>query len=285
MDEISSKLLEKAKRCAANIPRSLGSISISGSVSYGRANEYSDIEIDLVGREIPARKEIEEIITDIGGKEIVLEDEFEKDGALVSEFIWEDLEFEFVWTTFENILNAINPILEAKSTDHEKLVYIWTINRSIILRDEEVRLKNIKDSVFEYPKGLSEKIIRTNLKNRMTSRYGIQSAIGRKEAFILSERRNELLKSIFRIIFALNKKWEPYWKWVMTELDDIQMKPKDTKERIRTVLASDMLKEDNWIELFELYKETLDLIDISDLEGIISKKKDLIKSIVTDLVG
>lgn len=88
MNNKSEKLLTVAKkRIIANVPDTLASaIAVSGSVSLGYADEYSDLELDFLCDTMPSKDERRKWLEEISAINIYFREEPEEDGAEVVEF-------------------------------------------------------------------------------------------------------------------------------------------------------------------------------------------------------
>lgn len=86
----------------------------------------------------------------------------------------------------------------------------------------------------------------------------------------------EFVKAIISIIYILNNTYEPYYKWAVRGLDDLDIL-KELKEEL-VLLLNLGYSETNFSELVE--KDVDKYVSMNDKNGIYEKKKELIEHII-----
>ena len=75
----------------------------------------------------------------------------------------------------------------------------------------------------------------------------------------LTERLVRNVHGILRILFALNRRWEPEWKWLKDIIPSLPLKPEILLERLAAIFSTDP-PVSRIAGCFQLMQETLELI-------------------------
>ena len=84
----------------------------------------------------------------------------------------------------------------------------------------------------------------------------------RHQPLALSQRPIWDTHNLLRLVFAINRRWEPDWKWLREVTRDLLLAPERMAERIECVLTAPSLEERAWTD-FELIRDVLALAPTS----------------------
>jgi len=235
MINYSKKLFNEAKRLSDKVSDDMAyEIVLYGSITTERADKYSDIEMDFINDKIPSRVKINNWIKSIGGQKIKINENFEDDGALCSSFIYEKYDIEIAWQTYHNLELMLKKIYSLNTTNHNFFVYVWSLNTAKILKYNGEIIRQIH-KIKVYPKGLSSKLINFILTNSIKNPISQISSIKREEFFNLSLKISNDTKDLLRLLYAINSLWEPYWKWAISNVDNLNIKPQKLSLKINAI--------------------------------------------------
>lgn len=261
----SRQLLDLARRLAATCPDQLGAeIALSGSASRGLADSYSDLEINLWCDGLPSLDQRVDWLRQIGATDVSEEEDVIADGSSWTTFRYADTWVEAGWQTIADLQQNLGRVLSGTETDHELLLVAWMLRTAVPLRTNG-HLTAWQRAVAEYPAGLAERLIDSATgawvwPNWVASHWAF---LERGESLALSELLVADLQAVVRIVFALNQRWEPNWKWVRAEVADLPTTPDDLLDRIDTVYLAPRLDERVTASL-ELILDTLALAPPSE---------------------
>ena len=235
MTNYSKKLFSIAKQLSNEVDDDLANeIVLHGSINTNMSDKYSDIEMDFINTGIPSRKKINDWISNIGGCNIKINEDLEEDGALCSSFIYGNYRVEIIWQTYDNMESVLNKIYSLDTTNHGFFVYAWSLNTAQILKDNG-KIKKYIQKIKIYPKGLSNKLISYTINRSMRNPISCVASIKRKEFFNLTFKMVRDMEDILRLLYAINASWEPYWKWVAHNVDNLSIKPKRLSSKINSI--------------------------------------------------
>jgi hypothetical protein len=240
-------------------------IVIVGSVSRNLADENSDIEIEFLVNNLMPEEDRINWIKQIGGTDIYPYGAPIGDGSVWIIFKYKDYWIEAGWQTISSMKNNINPIAAGKVCTHDKLILASTFRDAISIRDNGI-LRDVQGQLKLYPEKLQKDIILNTIKpwtiDLSIEARKMLSKRGDKMPFL--ERMIPDIQKILRILYAVNRQWEPDWKWTKYIVSNLKIKPQNLEERIDSIICIKDTKE-NLNNCFELIKDTLFLIP-KDLE-------------------
>lgn len=264
---ISKKYEIIAKDLISKMDREYKDVYISGSTALGYADEFSDIEIDIYVSEIS-----ETIISELKGLvewcdwEPRLE--LEEDGAQVIETKIDDVRIELVISTYENIRRVIQGFTTDTFCDHETHVHLWTIQNYTRVRESKL-MSNIFEQLEVYTKDLSNRIIDKLLSEKITDHEVRLGSVKRKQNFLFHQKFGKDIEVLLRYIYAINRRYEPYWKWIEKDLRKLTYLPDNFEKDLARLLLSERTNKKKLQEFYGLYLKVLKLIKS---KGLVSKK-------------
>lgn len=234
--------------------------AITGSVSKGFADKYSDIEILLYVDVVPSQSERKDWLANKGFTNIVIEDhDPNDDGSLWTTCNHEGTQFEIGWQTFQNENLLINRVLNAEVTDHWILITIDAKLSARVFKDGYIFSK-IKNKLATPPTKLRSRLINGALENWIHSNILLSriSAVERNDIVTYYSRVSKDINQISRILLAYSYKWERDWKRLESTLNELDQKPKEIYSRIEYVFRN--FNVQGLRELFSIVNDTMDLI-------------------------
>jgi hypothetical protein len=243
--------LELAEGC----PRELGrEIALTGSTSRGVADEDSDIEWVAWVDELPTRDERESWLAEAGAIDFAPATHTTQDGT---EFHWcryRDIWLEAGWQSITALERVLASLTAGDEIDHRRLTLADAIVHAAPLRTEG-NLARWQGLLSHYPDGLQERLIQSAAR-RWTFTVAYWALARRSDRLAVAERLVVDIQSVLRIVLALNRTWEPAWKWTAIRTADLAIKPRDLTARIDAILSSSDL-EQSVRSCAELFRDTL----------------------------
>lgn len=253
--------IKLAKEIVGKCPLEYGKeIIIVGSVSRNLSDENSDIEIEFLVDSLISKEDRINWIKEIGGTDIYPYAAPIVDGSEWIVFKYKDYWIEAGCQTISSMKNNINSIIEGKVYTHDKVMLASIFRNAIFIRDNGT-LSDLQGKLDLYPENLQKDIIVDTIKP-----WTIDLAIEARK--MLAKRGDKMpflqrmipdVQGVLRLLHAVNKQWEPDWKWTKHMISNLDIKPQNLEERIDSILCIKDTKE-NLNNCFELIKDTLLLI-------------------------
>lgn len=275
----SEARIRLAKEIAGKCPMEYGKeIIIVGSVSRNLADEDSDIEIEFLADDSISEEDRINWIKQIGGTDMLPYGAPIGDGSVWIIFKYEGCWIEAGWQTISRMKDNIDSIMKDKAIAHDKLVLASTLRDAISIRDNGM-LRDLQEQLNFYSQELQKDII-TDTINPWTVDLAIEARkmlAKRADKMPFLQRMIPDVQRILRILHAINKQWEPDWKWTKHMISNLEVKPQNLEERIDSIICVKDAEE-NLNNCFELIKDTLLLIpeelELGETVADIIKKLD-----------
>jgi len=238
--EASRALYAVASRAVQHCPAELGQeIALTGSAGWGVADESSDIDLTIWVEEIPPDPAIAGWLQQIGAAHIEPDAtagrETELNMICQLNQIWMEVSFYTV-TEYEATLAAI---LAGEISERTRLIHAWNIVWATPLRTQG-RLATWQRKLSTYPDALQERIITTTVSFwRYPHRVEMLWTLARRRALLgLDEWLSADLQDGLRILFAINRQWEPDWKNLDAASRLLTSTPKELVPRVNAILSA-----------------------------------------------
>ncbi|HEY6540169.1 MAG TPA: DUF4037 domain-containing protein [Ktedonobacteraceae bacterium] len=227
--------LDLAQRCP---PALVKECVLTGSSSRGVADESSDVEQVFYVDVMPTVEEREQWLYEAGVTELISDKEPIEDRSIWVNFRYRGIWVEAGWQTITAHERNLQDILAGKVTDHYRLKLAEIIFHAVSLRSVGL-LSRWQQELSHYPEILPPKIISEATElwmfpNIIEARYAL---IRRGEYLALHERLVRDTHNVLRILFALNRQWEPDWKWIRHATGGLTIKPERLVERINEIFT------------------------------------------------
>ncbi len=234
-----------AQRLARSCPRDLGDeIAVTGSVALGVADQASDIELNFWCDTLPTVEQRASWIATLGGDVRSNREEPWNDGSLETVFRVDGVWIEAIWMTKTRLEQTLRAILAGETIDHGRLQMAWVIEIALELRTAGL-LRSWREALVAYPETLRTKLIEANTMvwqspHAMAGRW---TYCRRHQPLALTERLTWDTYNLLRLVFALNRRWEPDMKWLREVTRELPLAPERMAERIERVFSAPELAD------------------------------------------
>jgi predicted nucleotidyltransferase len=244
-------------------------IYVFGSVSYGCADEYSDIEIGVIWSEAPEESELAVIAEAVGATSRRGSHFIAEIGALVDEYAVDGVKIETGHMARALIEALLDDVVHRNETSLPKQNTISSIQQAIDLCGSEL-LDSWRDTAAHYPDALARHMVESNLK--FASADNRLMVAQRNEIPLLYENACNSERRILSILLGLNRIYYPGFKWTRLVTQQMPIAPPDLFARLKKVFQSDAQSGTRVLnslieETFQLVKRHLPQIDIAQTEA------------------
>lgn len=222
----SEELRAVAQRFADALPPAFDDALLTGSVARGEADELSDIELLLVSEARPESVPLVDVQTWAPGVE----------GAHWFGGFYEGEFVELVWWSPAYADERVRAIAAGEIVDHARLRAAEAIVNAVALRGRRHAAWAAK--LAAYPAGLQDKIVADVVDAWIEPVNAQRSDLRDGDALVLAGRLVEDAERILRVVFALNREWEPGWKRLALRVEPLLVKPERLAERIDAAIRA-----------------------------------------------
>jgi hypothetical protein len=224
------------------------------------ADQYSDIELSVWENILPSSTARERWLCDIGATDIMLDPNPIPEQSTWAMFRFRGVWVEAAWYTPEFHEAQLGAVRRGELIDHDLFRLAWTIVQAKALRSEGL-LATWQQNLADYPDQVQQQLIADaagawSFPNHLLARW---AEVDRGHRHTVVEELVRDLNRVFRIIFAINRQWEPDWKWIEPASSTLTIKPGRLIERIDEILSTSHLARAN-AGCLELILETLALV-------------------------
>lgn len=253
-----------AQELADLCPAALGEeILLAGSVAHGRADAYSDIEQVFYMSALPSLEDRDTWLKHIGAEGILHDEEPLHDHSLWSTFRFRGVWIEAGWQVISQHDQWLRQIVAGQILEHSLLILAEMTNTAQPVRSQGW-LAHWQQALAHYPELLQARLVKDALEpwrfpNLLAARW---ACAAREDSLALTERLVRDVHGILRILFALNRQWEPEWKWLKDITPSLSLQPKSLLERLEAIFSADPPAR-RVASCFQLIQETLELIPVA----------------------
>jgi predicted nucleotidyltransferase len=216
--QLSHKYInEKLSKSLSDVWDDVG-ITLGGSVAYGEADEFSDIDLFVnsdndLGDLLPINELYE-------GKDI-------------------NVDTGYSWNQLEGYLESLPEDAES---------FFWGVQNALVLYDPNGRFQRIKEKIDQY---LPDEIWQRKVLNRWDLVYSsitsVKKALKREEQVIAQVWKGKLLQNMMELTFLLNRQYIPPIKWIHRKFVELPLLSKEIEVRLQKIIEinnyEDMKKE------------------------------------------
>jgi hypothetical protein len=234
----SRHCLALAQELTGRCPPALGrEVALTGSVALGLADDDSDIELNLWVETLPDAAQRDGWLAAISATDVKAEDMPWGDGTFAATFRYRGVTVEAGWQTITMLEAALRSVLDEHRTSRLTLAY--AVSQAVTLRSEGA-LAKWQSWLADYPDGLRARLIEQNTNVwRLPHAGGIRWAlVRRRDVLALNERLTWDVYNILNLLFALNRRWRPDWKWLRHKCAALPVKPDRLAERIEEIFTA-----------------------------------------------
>ena len=232
----SRRRAEAAYQLLDHCPPDLASdIALTGSTARGAADDDSDLELNLWAESIPPQKARLAWLTAAGASDFQVEDAPRPDNSYWIKFRFGDLSAEIGWQTFDALRERIDFIRSGATLERKALTFGDVIANAIPLRGDQVREWQV--ILSGYSDAVQRGIVQLALDQwSQPQRWATTRRLARHgERLTLSRQLVDDLDLALRLLYAINRRWEPSPKWTLTVAREFA--PADLIKRIDDVLS------------------------------------------------
>jgi len=224
-----------ARRLTDACPPELGQeIALTGSAARGRADDFSDIEINLWVEQLPRTELWSAWLQTMGGRDIQTKDwEADAGGFHWSVCRFGDIWAEVGWATLSDFSELVRGLAAGEFAGAARLEMAWTVAQAIPLRTAGA-LANWRATLAHYPDGLAQRIVANQTAVWADPHVpGVRWALAaRGERMALAMRFLWDMQNLLRVLFAINHRWDQDLKWTDQRSLDLPLKPDRLSARI-----------------------------------------------------
>ena len=233
----SLELQALARRLADAFPPEIEEVLLTGSAARGVADEDSDFELLLVGEALPPPGEI------AAGLDVFDVDEMpDRDGWWIGGTVAGE-PYELIAWTRARTETRIDRILAAEVVDSTRVRTAEAVVHGLALRTAG-GIAGWQERLRAYPDALAEAIVLDAIGDwtEQTPR-GLRTLLRPGCRLQLTGQLVADLENVLRIVFALNREWQPGWKRLPDRVAPLAIKPERLAERIdEALLAVDIVR-------------------------------------------
>lgn len=232
--------------------------AVTGSVAKGYADDNSDIDTIVFLNNQMTQCEFDKIVNAAKASGGDLYHGSPEEGFAVYYYI-DGVRCDFGFGHYSETETLINEMLEKPEVDQTKHLMISGLIDGYILKDSGWLAPLIKKAEDNYPQELQVMLV-SHFK-KFHPEWAIEKmTIGRADILYYYESLVEMTGNIIGILCGLNKFYHPgKLKGVEHTIEKMHIKPRDLVKRYNFVLSAE--KSEALKELFDLVRETFDLID------------------------
>lgn len=238
----SHRLLSIARALLQQCPTSLyDEATVTGSVSRGVADGYSDIELNFWTAEFQSIEIYRAWVTSLAGE--IVEGRpawmFSNEGCHLAYTI-DGVKYDLIWQSWGDLDVCLAPLKQHKLPDDPILP--WVLYHALPLGDAP-RINAYQTSLSDYPDELRHKIINHHVtiwREMLRIPHILFAEVQARRGQLHDLRRRQLMgiNSILSVLFAYNRLWQPDFKWLKPESARLTHKPPHLLERIDAILTT-----------------------------------------------
>lgn len=250
----AEELRALAQRIADTLP--VDEVVLTGGVSRGVADEWSDLELLCL---VPALPPLEQAETQARVAGVEPTTRFGSAEITYVAGAHEGTTVELVWVEPATFDGFIDRAFAGELLDHSRLRGLEALEHGVALRGGE-RLAAWQRRLAEYPDRLREQLILDAIDD--WGGYPVAAYLRqahRDDRYSLVRVVLEVTDDVLRLLFALNRRWERSWKRLPDLLAGLEVAPPDAAERIASALTTPEAREALRVT-FELARDAVALV-------------------------
>jgi hypothetical protein len=237
----ASKLrLAIATALAARCPPRLGrEIALTGSASLGLADDASDVELNFWVDVVPSSSERFGWVDAVGATDVVPDEVVEGDGSVWLTFRFGGVTFEAGWQSMADVERVLTDLLSGTVIQSRQRVFASLVAHAVPIRTTGL-LARWQERLADYPDTVQRAVIASNTEvwqvpHAVNGRWAL---CDRGDYLSLTERLLWDVYNILRIVFALNRQWDPDWKWLRPKMKNLTIAPERLADRVDVIFSS-----------------------------------------------
>jgi hypothetical protein len=216
-------------------PEALGEeIALVGSSGWGAAGDDYDLDLEFWVEHMPTPTSCLDWLWQVGAEEFLVQSYLPGELVLVTHY--QDVWLDLTWRTYQAVDDTLRKILLGETVDREHFLQAWNVFRARSLRTTG-RLENWQRRLAFYPEVVQERIIRVSSDSWRFPHHleMLWTLAAHHELFSLDRWLSAHLQNGLRILFAVNRQWEPDWKHLAPASQLLAQAPPQLNERLQHV--------------------------------------------------
>lgn len=242
----TSRLLRQiAKRLVKRCPAELGrEVALIGSAGWGIADEHSDIDLEFWVQQLPPYETITNWLQDAGVTLRSTDEEARSGEALHFIGRYQDVWAELNWCTISSRTEKLRATLAGETIERSSIGQVWNVVTAMPLRTQGL-IGYWQQRVADYPDIVQARLIASSSAFwRFPHHIEMLWTLARRgELLGLDEWLFADLEDGLRILFAINRQWEPDWKNLRAASRLLSQTPDQLIDRINRVFLTSMPEE------------------------------------------
>ena len=234
---------------------------VFGSVAYGNADRFSDLEVGILWDYLPDEEGLHQLCQDVGGKEWNFQGflgpaqgYLAEKKWLVESYFFTGLKITLAHWSRAGLDETVESVLSEFDVSRDGWVYENQATLSIIQHAKilfgNAVLAGLRERIKTYPDQLAIRMIEENLKLGNLSelrRYAV-----RRDVPILQSLLIKSLRNVYGLIYGLNKIYAPGYKWNRYFIESMCLGPGGIVDKLDVVLeASPSIAVERYGEVVE----------------------------------
>lgn len=228
--------LELVSRC----PLRLGhEVATTGSTARGLADSDSDLELIFWTEGAMPAAEVASWLRHVGAERLVLDAAPVADGSRWVTFRYRGVWVEAGWQAGAAQDALLDAILAGRVVDHDRLLVAATLRDALPLRGGPW-LRRWRCMLARYPDEVQAALVRSVAEGwRFPHVLHARLAVARRgERLALAERLVWDVHDVLRLLYAVNRRWEPDWKWALhLAEEDLALRPDRLGQRLAAIFT------------------------------------------------
>ena len=200
----------------------------------------------------------------MGATELALDADPGADGTIWAMSYVDGIQIEAGWRSIDRQRALVDEVVRGHILDHQSLTVADTVLRAVPLRSDG-RLAEWQRQLAVYPDAAGDRLISTAVEGWSWPPFH-RALAARGESLALTSTLLGDVHAVLRLLFALNRLWDPDWKWLHQQVGGLAVAPERLAERIDEIFAEvDMGRAVD--VCFQLVLDTLRLLPADDGVG------------------
>lgn len=215
---------------------------ITGSVARGVADRFSDIELRLLVDDLAAPAMYEQQLRSAGA--VVDPVSASWNGMITTKSWYRGVFIEAAWQTWQGLVQSLEPVLSAQTSDHWALVEAWHMHHALPLRASP-QLQGWQRRLATYSAALQPLLVECATAMWSQPHWYPLSPINmwplayRNVTMGLSGKLTQEVEPVLRLLFAINQQWEPDYKWLAFERERLRLTLPNLHDRVNAIFQAD----------------------------------------------
>lgn len=233
-----------ARELGGSFPSAIGAILVvTGSVALGLADDASDLELYGWTADLPTPETLTAAIVAADGRDVQLMPEPRGPDSIGAIFRFRDVWVDAEWMALAALDRRV-ALLAAGEASSGQVVLAWVLRHALPLRGADQLLPRQR-LLDRYPERLRERIIagQAAFFGHPIGLAALWTYARRPQPLVLADRLLLVTTASLRLLFAVNRQWQPDWKWLPAVTRDLDHRPERLVERVEATVTALALEQ------------------------------------------